>query len=1100
MARATVTVLFTDLVGSTALLSSVGEEVNDALRREHFALLRAVIDAAGGEEVKNLGDGLMVVFTSAADAIGAAVSMQQTLDQRNRHADQPTTMRVGLAAGDTDVDEGDYFGVPVVQAARLCAMAEGAEILATDVVRLLCGSRAGAGFEAVGELELKGLDDLVPASRVVWAALDTVDPSPAALPPRLTSVLSANFVGRTEEHELLRAAWKDASVDADRRVVLLAGEPGIGKTTLAARFAHEVHEQGGVVVYGRSDEGLGTPYQPWLEALGQLVEQSPDEVLAAHVAGCGALLGRVVPALNRRVGGDGASVPVSGDGEIERYALFGCVADLLDRVSASVPILMVLDDLHWADRQSLQLFRHLIACGRPMRMVVLGTFRDSDVARGDPMSELLAALHREQGVVRVSLRGLGDLDLLEMLERVAGHDLDDSGLALRDALVEETAGNPFFVGEVLRHLSETGAIYRGDDGRWVGAGDIRGIGLPVSVREVVSRRLDALGPDTARVLSYAAVIGRDFDIRLLAAITDVHEDAVIDLCDAAVAAAVLQTTDDADRYTFAHALIEHTLYDGLSPARRTRAHRAVAEHLESDSSDAGRRAAELAHHWSAAVQPADATKAIHYAELAGERALEHLAPDDALRWFTRALDLLENSAEDDPRLRAELLLSRGEAQRQSGIGAHRETLLEAAHLADRIDAVDLLVRAALANNQGGNSTTGTTDDERLAVIDRAIARVGSDDSPERALLLALAVIERVWTLDPAERSRLAHEAVAVARRAGDRATLARVLGSAAISVTSPATLEMRLEWLAEACELCDPVTEPATHQLCHGERIAVALEAGDMVLIRAASASTAASERFPAPGAQWYSLHRQVWRVVLEGDLERAEGVAEAALELGLEIGRPDAITAYSAQLSSIRHHQGRLHEFAPLIERALEETPSLTAYWPALASAYSRSSEPARAVGLLDEAVASGLPVPFDSTWTTAHAAWSTAAVRVGHDAAARLVRERLEPFHAQIVTTHVAVQPAVAFYLGRLDHYLGNLDEAERRFVEADAIHRRLESPLLIAYGDSARAALLAERARGDDIAAARRLAEGALEAATAWGYGYIADDAREVLTRLS
>ena len=243
-------------------------------------------------------------------------------------------------------------------------------------------------------------------------------------------------------------------------------------------------------------------------------------------------------------------------------------------------------------------------------------------------------------------------------------------------------------------------IYQQDDGRWISGIDLRAAGLPVSVKEVVGRRLAGLGPDTERVLALAAVIGRDFDVPSLAAVAHLDEDAVVDLCDAAVLAAVLQTTDDPDRYTFAHALIEHTLYDGLSPARRSRAHRAVAEHLELRwGADPGDRAGELAHHWSAAVQPTDVAKAVHYAAVAAARALDQLAPDEALRWYSQAIELLDRSP-DDLHQRARILLGLGDAQKQCGVPAHRETLIEAAHLADQIGDVDLLVQAALTNNRG----------------------------------------------------------------------------------------------------------------------------------------------------------------------------------------------------------------------------------------------------------------------------------------------------------------------------------------------------------------------------------------------------------------
>ena len=204
----------------------------------------------------------------------------------------------------------------------------------------------------------------------------------------------------------------------------------------------------------------------------------------------GAHLARLVPELARRVA---MEVPTATGGDAARFVLFGCVADLLERSGQESPVLVVLDDLHWADRPSVQLLRHVIGAEPSMRVGLLGTFRDSEVTAGHPVGELLAALHREQGVERIGLRGLTDLDLLDLLERIAGHAMTDDGVALRDAVLAETEGNPFFVVEILRHLAETGAIYQDADGRWTSDADLRTIGLPVSVKEVIGRRLAALG-------------------------------------------------------------------------------------------------------------------------------------------------------------------------------------------------------------------------------------------------------------------------------------------------------------------------------------------------------------------------------------------------------------------------------------------------------------------------------------------------------------------------------------------------------------------------------------------------------------------------------
>jgi class 3 adenylate cyclase len=1090
----TVTVMFTDLVDSTALMSRVGEEVAEELRREHFSLLRESFGSVGGQEVKNLGDGLMVVFPSAADAVAGAVAAQQAFEHRNRRTAQPMSIRVGIAVGDADVDDGDYFGVPVIQAARLCASAAGDEILMSTTIRLLAGARGGFAFESVGDLELKGLDEPVPACRVRWEPSSGMR---SPLPPRLMSASATTFVGRAAEYEQLQAAWKETSSQAERRVVLVSGEPGIGKTTLTARFAGEVHAEGSMVVYGRCDEDLGIPYQPWVEALRDVVAHAPEAVLAGHVEGAGAHLARLVPDLATRLG---VPVPAGGEAEKERFVLFGCVADLLERLTGDEPVLLVLDDLHWADRQSVQLLRHVITCGRPMRLVVLGTFRDSDVTAADPMTELLAALHREQGVERLGLKGLGDGDLLEMLERIAGHEMTEEGLALRDAVLDETAGNPFFVGEILRHLAETGAIYQDESSHWVGAIDLRSAGLPVSVKEVVGRRLAGLGPDAERTLSFAAMIGRDFDVTLLAQVAGTDEDAVIDVCDAAVAAAVLTTTDHPDRYSFSHAVIAHTLYDGLSPARRARAHRAVAEHLELlVGDDPGDRVGELAHHWIAATAPADAGKAVHYAAAAGARALEAFAPDEALRWYGQARDLLERHPGAD-RQRVEVLVGLGDAQRQCGVAEHRETLLEAARLADRIDAIDLLVHAALTNSRGFASIIGSTDDERLRVIERALERLGDTDLALRARLLALAVAERTYVDDFRDRLALACEAVHTARRSGSQQALILTLAHAGPAAAGPSALGQRIEWVDELYRMAEESRDPTLLFRAADQRRFAALIEGDLATFRRCVARMHdLIDRVPAAFWHWVDLYTgTVVPAVLAGALDVAEGVAGDAWVFGEQTGQLDASTIFGAQIASIRHHQGRLHELVPQIEQTIADRPGLLAYRAVLAQACARGGDLRRAGRLLDVDRAGGLAMPEDHVWSTAHAAWADAAYLVDDMATAAQLHDRMRPYHREIVTADAIVHCTFAHYLGMLDHVLGRHDEAERWFEEAAAIHESMESPLLVGYTEAAWAALLADRNRGDDHQRARAMAERAAAVASANGYGYIQTDAEAVMAK--
>ncbi len=1088
---ATLTVMFTDLVGSTALMSRVGEETAETLRLEHFELLRAGFVDRNGREVKNLGDGLLVVFDSAVDAVAAGAAIQQGFDKRNRHADEPLEIRVAIAVGDVDVDEsGDVFGAPVVQAARLCGVAEGGEVLCTDLTRLLTGSRLEIDFEAVGDLELKGLEGPVPTSRVCWEPLDAG--AGAALPPRLVSSLAPTFVGRTAEADQILGLYKEASTGATRRVALLAGEPGIGKTTLTAQVTAELADRGATVVYGRSDDGLGVSYQPWIEALDMLLDAVDGSVLSDHVADRGPSLARLVPRLAAKAG---VEVPSGEVGESERFVLFGCVTDLLMRAAAIDPVVLVLDDLHWTDRQSLHLLRHVVTSGEPMRLVVIGTFRDSEVQDGDPLSDLLAVFHRESGVQRIPLTGFGDQDLLELLERTAGHEMDDDGLGLRDAVLAETAGNPFFVGEILRHLRDIGAMVQDETGHWVGTMDLAEVGLPVSVTEVVGQRIGALGEETRKLLSAAAVMGRDFDIETLSVVADIDEDTVIDLCDAAVDASVLATTDQVGVYTFAHALIGHTLTVGLSATRRARMHRTIAEVLEG-SGDATSRAGELANHWANAVN-IDTDKVVTYELLAGRQALERVAPDDAVDWFTRALDHHDHGDQTDEGRRLEILIELGEAQKLSGRGDYRATLLEASAMADRLDRPDLLVRAVLLNSRGWQSNIDATDHERIQWLDRALSVV--DDDTDRAMLLVPFAMERLYEAGVDERVALVREAIELTESAPPDVR-AQILVQAARAVPDPATLADRSEWCAEVGAHRDELTD--TDLACQHlfVDVGLALEVGDterngrgLVAIDSMLARTADAQK------RWTVTFYKVIPAILSGELDAAAQTAEQALHLGTDYGVPDAFSIYGAQHLCIQSHRGLLAELVPTLEGVVAEHPDRAIYRAVLARAAALAGDFDRTRQLIELERAAGFAMQEGHMLTTSMANWTQAIVTIGDVDIARLLRERLEPFADHVVTTLATIDAAMAYWLGCLDHLLGDLDAADGWFAAADAVHRRMGSPLLTAYSDAAWAAVLAERGRDDDGERARELARSALDVADERGFAHIATDARAVLDRL-
>ncbi len=387
-----------------------------------------------------------------------------------------------------------------------------------------------------------------------------------ALPRRLAVPPAVGVVGREAELEVIADALKRVGVGG-REVLLVSGEAGLGKTTLVAEAARLAHDDGACVLFGHCEEELATPYQLFAEALGHYVAHAPEDQLRRHVDAHGSELSRLIPALSTRVPGLPGSKAT--DTDTERYLLFAAAVGLLAMVSEEQPVVLVLDDLQWADKGSLLLLRHLTAAEQTMRVLVLATYRDSELAQADALRETLGVLRRHSGVSRVELVGLDDSAVVSFLEAAAGQTLDQAGVDLAHAVYRETDGNPFFVSEVLRHLAETGAVHQDAAGRWVAGDSFDRLDLPDSVREVIGGRVARLGKEAERVLSLAAVIGRDFDLDVLSRATKTSEDDLLDILDAAAAVALVGELSDAPgRFNFTHALIQLHPLPGSRSTRR----------------------------------------------------------------------------------------------------------------------------------------------------------------------------------------------------------------------------------------------------------------------------------------------------------------------------------------------------------------------------------------------------------------------------------------------------------------------------------------------------------------------------------------------------
>ena len=1073
-----VTILFTDLVDSTESMLLMSAAEADVSRRSHFRLLTESITAHGGSVVKNLGDGLMAEFRSVNGALKASIAAQQRVVDYNQLGHE-LRIRMGLSTGEATEEEGDWFGLPVVEAARLCNTAEGGQILVSSTTRLLAGGSAATSLTSVGALALKGLPEPVEAYELAWAPL-THEETSVPLPARIEARSSVPFVGRATECAQLEQATKSAAA-GQRRVTLLHAEPGMGKTRLASHAARRAHESGATVLYGRCDPELGLPYQPFVEALTHYVLHGSDRVLRNHVAACGSHVGLLVPDLYRKVPG---SQPVSeATPETDRYRLFAAVRSLLHEAAASAPIVLLLDDLHWADKPTLLLLRHVLTDPGQMRVHVIVTYRDSETARSAPLVDLLTELAQEEGVERVGLKGLTEGEVVSLAEVTTGHVLDEQGVRVVKQIYTDTEGSPFFVAEILRHITESRGLVD-SDGQWQYDGNPDSLGIPATVREVIRSRVGRLGDTVHRVLAMGSVIGREFDLDLLATVLGQSEDDLLDLLDDAVEASLLhERADLPGRFSFGHALIQHTLYDDLGPTRRTRAHSRIATALEAmGAANLDARLGEVAHHWLRTTAPADLLHALERGRQAGEQAVRQLAPDEAVRWFNQALDVVGRLGENQDSERCELLVLLGDAQRQAGDPAYRETLLRASALAEQLDDVPRMIRAALANNRGFVSSNGAVDDERVEVLERVLAAQSDHDSPDRPRLLILLAAELTYAGDWDRRLAIADEAVALARRVADPATLSTVLTTRFVAIAAPSTLAQRLGESTENLSLSKRLDDPAARFWALTFHATVSMEAGDIVSV---DADLEEAQRLAAslgqPFLKWVSAWHRAWRTHVAGDCVLAEQQANAALAIALESGQPDAVELYAGQIFGIRRDQSQLAELLPLLADAERQNPGIPGFRSAWMLAACEAGETDGLAERLDAEIASGFADwRLDPLWLTGMAAYAEVAWWLGHRRLAKEVFARMEPWDGQVVFNSAFCQGVVAYHLGLLHAVLGRLDDADRSLIAADKQYEHLDAPLMRGRAQIARARVLRMRGAPGDLATAAAVAE--IAAATA------------------
>ncbi len=897
-----------------------------------------------------------------------------------------------------------------------------------------------------------------PAPSDSGAEPDDSDAAPAAreatLPPVLRATTTIPYVGRAEEEQLAQRAI-DHARDGQRRILVIAGEPGVGKTRLAARTALEAFTGGFSISWATTTEGMGAPYAIWSTALGHLIAHAPRTVLAPLATRHGGELARLVPSLADRVGQ--ISEPRRSDPETERYLVFQAVIALLEALSGAAPLALVLDDLQWADAPSLALLGHVAAATAHLPLLLIGTYRDTDIDSEHPLGDTLAALRRVEGADRLTLHGLSSDEVAALMTEVAGHQLEAAELELAAEIASETGGNPFFVVQILRHLNERGIFAQAEDGRWR-ARRLDEVAIPPSAREVAVGRVRRLGRDAQSVLTVAAVVGEEFDVGLLERVVDQDEDGVLDALEAAVRASVLvESAESLGRFTFAHALFRNSLYEELGATRRARIHRQVAEAIEQLAAGGlDTHAPELAHHWLAARSHPE--KAIGYAHRAGEQALAQLAPDHALHWFTEALALLPSDGREDE-IRCDLLIGLGEARRQVGDASFRECLLEASALAERLDDPDRMTRAVLANTLGPLGAAGPPDHDRIGALEQALEHLGPG-APHVALVQAILAKEIYYGGDPHRGVELGEQALSLARQGSDRRELGRVL-SFATAISPISALEQHEDRVRELGELGEEFADPELQFRAANMRFIHAMHSGERDALDAGLAlMLTLAEAIGQPVLRWTALWAQSAHQWIAGDLSAAERLTMTAAATARAHNIPEGSLITFGQLLAVRTEQGRLDELIEPLSRQLEHNPGLRLLQLTRGFVLAETGRRNEAAAVLADLAQDGYRFEFDRTRAFNLARCADIALRVGDlDAAPRLYEALLESRRQFATPAGIATRGSIELSLGRLASALGREAAAEAHLQAAMRAHRAFGAPLLearthLALGEALRA----------------------------------------------
>ena len=886
-------------------------------------------------------------------------------------------------------------------------------------------------------------------------------------------------------------------------IVALAGEPGIGKTHTAQALARHAATSGVRVLWGRCNEEPGAPpYWPWLQIVRAWIEGHDDEAVRRTLGVDAMPMAEIVPQIRERLPGLASLLPIA-DPLQQRFRMFDAIAGFCKRAAANEALLLIFDNLHWADASSLRLLEFLAPELDDTRLLVLATYRDIELNRRHPLSATLGDLARHRHFQRVRLAGLSRDETAQMIVQAGGSGLTP---ALLDALHSQTEGNPLFIAEMTRLLVQDAVLGAAADGTASSRATLLPRRIPEGVKEVIGRRLNRLSAQANEVLARAALIGRAFELRLLLRVLDAPAAAACDaVIEEALQAHVIEATEQHGRFQFSHALIRETLYDEIALPTRSRLHLQVALAIEAlHARDLERHLPALAHHYGAALPGGDAARAVETAQRAAERATALLAHEEAARYCRLVLQAIDSGGADAPvALRAAALNALGEALTMAGEYLQAREAFEQAAAQARADGVSgQLARAALGF-ETATWSPGLPGSEAARLLREALDAQGGAGGTLKVQLLSSLARALIFSGDDAQAVIVQAQALAMARRGGDVPTLISTLLATASVRWQPERSAERLRNLEEARALAERSGDVQHALDAEAWHLFELMELGDLPAWREhLEHYERSAAELRQPFLRYIAVTSRATHALLEGRFAEAETLIGQALQIGRRMPGLDAPGVYGMQMFALRSEQGGLRELAPLVRHFVRSMPGPGTWRPGLALICAEIGEIDAARVEFDALAADDFgAIGRDGLRGASLGYLAQVCARLGDAARAATLYRLLLPWDGRnlLVGTTVGCFGAAASLLGLLAATRRAWSDAERHYESAIEMNQRQHAEPALAHTRHRYALMRIARAAPGDRSAAHALLEQAGATAGRLGMRALVERAGSALREL-